>query len=403
MKIRVLGLLGVMFLLISCGTKPKQEAETASPTVEKWSVRMANSIMSLSDTLLYYNCAIMPDRAFKMKWQYDVAMVGQAVDKLGKLNPKYSKYMYAYVDTFVNEDGSVKTYKMEEYNIDRINPAKNILTLYNRTGEEKYRKAIMLFVEQMRHHPKTTEGGYWHKKVYPSQIWLDGIYMGAPFLAEYAQVFNDTAWFGVVAKQFELAYKHTKDPETGLLRHAWDESRAQRWSDPKTGQAPNYWSRAIGWYVMSAVDVLDYFPVDHPKRDSIIGYLRDVCDALLKVRDPKTGMWYQVLDQGGKEGNYLEGSGSAMYIYAFAKGANKGYLDASYKTIAKEGFQQIIDEFITVNDDGTLLMKNICGGCGLGGNPYRDGSYDYYINETKVNNDTKGVAPFIMAALELDM
>lgn len=403
MKIKILVLLGVLLLISSCGQKAKPEAKKEAPTEEKWSVKMANTIMALSDSLLYYDYAISPERKFKLKWQYDVAMVGQVVDKLGYIDPKYSKYMSKYVNHFVNEDGTVKAYKMEEYNIDRINPAKNVLTLYKRTGEEKYRKAIVTFVDQMRHHPKTSEGGFWHKKVYPSQMWLDGIYMGAPFLAEYAETFSDTAWFGVVAKQFELLYKHTRNPKTGLLYHAWDESREQRWSDPITGQAPNYWSRAIGWYVMSAVDVLDYFPVDHPKRDSIVGYLQNVCDALLKVRDPKSGMWYQVLDQGNREGNYLEGSGSAMFIYAFAKGANKGYLDAKYKAIAKQGFEQLIAEFITAKPDGTLLMKNICGGCGLGGNPYRDGSFEYYINEKRVDNDTKGVAPFILAALELDM
>ena len=227
--------------------------------------------------------------------------------------------------------------------------------------------------------------------------------MGSPFLAQYAAEFNDPALFDVVTKQFELVYKHTLDPKSGLLYHAWDESREQRWSNQETGQAPNFWSRAIGWYMMATVDVLDYLPKDHPKRQMLIDQFQQVSEALLKVRDAKTGMWYQVLDQGGREGNYLEGSGSAMYIYAFAKGAKNGYLDAKYNAIAKSSFQQLVDVFITENADGTLTMTDICGGCGLGGNPYRDGSFEYYITEKKVDNDTKGVAPFILAALELDM
>ena len=362
---------------------------------------MANSIIARSDSLLYYDKVITPEKKHKIKWQYDVAMVGMVIDKLGDVDSSYSKYMEDYVNYFVQEDGTVKKYKPEEYNIDRINPARNIITLYKRTGEEKYRKAIELFVEQMRNHPTTSAGGFWHKKVYPYQMWLDGIYMGSPFLAQYAQEFNAPEWFDVVAKQIDLAYKHTLDPQTGLLYHAWDESRAQRWADSETGHAPNFWSRAMGWYVLAIVDVLDYLPEDHPQRDTMISHLQNVCDALLKVRDPKTGMWYQVLDQGDREGNYLEGSGSAMYVYAFAKGARKGYLDEKYQKIAEESFDGLVRVFIEEDENGLLTMKNICGGCGLGGNPYRDGSFEYYITETRVDNDTKGVAPFILAALEL--
>lgn len=401
MRASFLGVVMMALFLVSCTSKPKQKVEDVKP--EKWSVRMANSIMTLSDSLLYYDYVISPERKFRLKWQYDVAMVGQVIDKLGGLDPKYSDYMKKYVDHFVQDDGSVRAYKMTEFNIDRINPAKNLLTLYKRTGEEKYKKAILQFVEQMRQHPTTSEGGFWHKKVYPSQMWLDGIYMASPFLVQYAAEFNDPEWFDVATKQFELVYKHTLDSKSGLLYHAWDESRDQRWSNPETGQAPNFWSRAIGWYMMSTVDVLDYLPKDHPKRQLMIDQFKNLSEALLKVRDTKTGMWYQVLDQGEKEGNYLEGSGSAMFIYAFAKGANNGYLDAKYGEIAKTGFQQLVDVFITENADGTLTMTDICGGCGLGGNPYRDGSFEYYITEKKVDNDTKGVAPFILAALELDM
>jgi unsaturated rhamnogalacturonyl hydrolase len=376
-----------------CGFKNADQQNKDSNN--RWSVRMANSVMTRSDSLIHY---LNPA---EIKWQYDVAFLGQAIDKLGDIDPRYSKYMEDYVDYFVREDGSVIDYKIEEYNLDRINPAKNIITVYKRTGNPSYRTALDQFITQMETHPKTKAGGYWHKKIYPWQMWLDGIYMASPFLAQYAKEFNAPKWFDVVALQIELIYTKTLDSNTGLLVHAWDESHKQKWCDPETGKSNYPWSRAMGWYTMAIVDVLDYLPEDHPERDSLITMLQRTCEALLKVRDIKTGLWYQVLNQGSREGNYIEGSGSAMYTYVFAKGANKGYLNKKYLAIANDAFDDIVKELIKVDKDGLVTMHNICGGCGLGGNPYRDGSYAYYINEKRVDNDPKGVAPFILAAIEL--
>jgi unsaturated rhamnogalacturonyl hydrolase len=380
--------LGLIFSTLSCdGSK----AETNS---ELWSVRMANSVMVRYDTLLKMD-------APRVRWQYDVSFVGQAIDKLGDIDPKYSEYMETFIDYFVQEDGSVKHYKTEEYNIDRINPAKNLITLYKRTGEKKYLDAIELHVEQMRNHPKTKSGAYWHKKVYPNQVWLDGLYMASPFLAQYAAEFNAPEWFDEVASEIKITYNVTVDKETGLLYHAYDESREQRWSDPETGHSPHFWSRGTGWYMMAIVDVLDYLPKNHPDRDSIITILNNVCEAVMKVQDPETGLWYQVLDHVGAEGNYIEGSGSAMFVYTFAKGAKNGYLPERYLEIANKGFDSIIEHLIVEEEDGLITMTNICGACGLGGNPYRDGSYEYYVTELVRDNDSKGVAPFIVAAIEL--
>lgn len=381
--------LGLIFSTLSCGCN---KAETNS---ELWSVRMANSVMARYDTLLKMD-------APRVRWQYDVSFVGQAIDKLGDIDPKYSEYMETFIDYFVQEDGSVKHYKPEEYNIDRINPAKNLITLYKRTGEKKYLDAIELHVEQMRNHPKTKSGAYWHKKVYPNQVWLDGLYMASPFLAQYAAEFNAPEWFDEVASEIKIAYKVTVDKETGLLYHAYDESREQRWSDPETGHSPHFWSRGTGWYMMAIVDVLDYLPKNHPDRDSIITILNNVCEAVMRVQDPETGLWYQVLDHVGAEGNYIEGSGSAMFVYTFAKGAKNGYLPERYLEIANKGFDSIIEHLIVEEEDGLITMTNICGACGLGGNPYRDGSYEYYVTELVRDNDSKGVAPFIVAAIELE-
>lgn len=363
---------------------------------EKWSVKMANTVISNYDSLIYY---LNPP---KVKWEYDFAFLGQAIDRLGDIDPRYSKYMADYINYFVRDDGSIYKYKQSNYNIDRVNPGKCVITLYKRTGEEKYREVIELLVTQMRNQPKTPSGGFWHKKIYPNQMWLDGIYMASPFLAQYAKEFNSPQWFDELTFQIELIYSKTRDGETGLLYHAWDESKEQRWSNPESGQSPHFWSRAMGWYLMAIVDVLDYLPESHPKRQVLIQILNNTCEALLKVQDETTGLWYQVLDKGSQEGNYIEGSGSSMFTYVFAKGSNKGYLPAKYNDIANKAFSNIITHLITEKDDGTIEMKDVCGGCGLGGNPYRDGSYEYYITEKKVVNDSKGVAPFILAAIELE-
>jgi unsaturated rhamnogalacturonyl hydrolase len=324
-----------------------------------------------------------------------------AIDRLGSVDPKYSKYMENWVNYFVNKDGSVKDYSPDEYNLDRIYPANNILTLYKRKENSTYQVALDRFISQMESHPKTNSGGYWHKKIYPWQMWLDGIFMASPFMARYGKEFNMSKWIDVATTQVKMIYEKTLDRKTGLLMHAWDESRQQKWCDPETGKSHYPWSRSMGWYTMALVDILDNLPENHPDRDSLIHILQKTCDALLRVSDPESGLYYQVLDQGKREGNYLEGSGSAMFTYVFARGVHKGYLNTKYLVIANNNFDNIIKEFIRVDKDGLLSMINICAVGGLGGNPYRDGSYEYYINERRQTNDPKGVAPFILAAIEL--
>ncbi len=359
-----------------------------------WGTRFADAVMHQSDSLIYY----LRDTP---KYEYDFAFLAWAIDKLGEIDKKYSDYAQAYTDYFVQEDGSINGYKLSDYNIDRIRPGLNILELYKRTGEEKYKKALETLVGQMESHPRTKSNGFWHKKIYPMQMWLDGIYMAQPFLTEYAAVFDKPTWFDEGAFQVELIYEKTLDPKTGLLYHAWDESREQRWSNPETGQSKEFWGRSMGWYVMAIVDVLDYFPEDHPDRAQLVTILNNTCEALLKVRDKQTGLWYQVLDKGGFEGNYIEGSGSAMFIYTFAKAARKGYLPENYLEIADKAFDSLIKVLVVEGKDGYPVLTNVCGGAGLGGNPYREADYDYYIHEKRVDNDPKGVAPLILAAIEL--
>jgi unsaturated rhamnogalacturonyl hydrolase len=383
----------LLIMLSACNFQAQNKRNKAENL--KWSVRMANSVISRSDSLIYY-----VDR--NPKWAYDVAFLGMAVDRLGNIDPKYSKYMEEWVKYFVRPDGSIIDYRKGEYNLDRIFPGRNVMTLYQRTHEIRYKYALDNFIDQLQSHPKTKSGGYWHKKIYPWQMWLDGIFMASTYMVQYAKEFNTPEWYDAATMQVKMIYEKTLDQSSGLLMHAWDESKQQKWCDPETGKSHYPWSRATGWYTMAIIDILEYLPEDHPDRGVLIGILQKTCDALLKVQDPKTGLWFQVLNQGGREGNYIEGSGSAMFAYVFARGAHKGYLDSKYLAIADKAFDSIIKELITVDEKGFLTMHNICGGCGLGGNPYRDGSYEYYISEKRVDNDTKGVAAFILAAIELN-
>ncbi len=387
--------IALLFLLVMLSCNFQAQNINTVKADGKWSVRMANTVIKKSDSLIYY-----VDK--KPKWAYDVAFLGMAIDRLGSVDPKFSKYMEDWVSWFVKPDGSVTDYRMKEYNLDRIFPGRNVITVYNRTPEQKYKIALDNFILQLNSHPQTNSGGYWHKNIYPSQMWLDGIFMASTFMANYAKVFNEPKWFNVATAQTKMIYEKTLDPATGLLMHAWDESRSQKWCDPATGLSHYPWSRAMGWYTMAILDILEFLPADHPDRDDLILILQKTCDALLKVRDMESGIWFQVLNHGGREGNYLEGSGSAMYTYVFAKGARLGYLDKKYMDIANSAFDGIIKNLITVDEKGLVTMHDICGGCGLGGNPYRDGSYEYYVNEKRFDNDTKGVAPFILAAIELD-
>jgi unsaturated rhamnogalacturonyl hydrolase len=379
-------------MLQACGlTTSENKVKSAG---SKWSVRMANSVISRSDSLVYY-----VDR--NPRWAYDVAFLGVAIDRLGNIDPVYSEYMENWVNYFVKPDGSVTDYRIKEYNLDRIFPGRNIMTLYRRHPETRYKTALDSFIVQLQTHPRTKSGGFWHKNIYPWQMWLDGIFMGSTFMVEYASQFNAPEWFDEAAKQTKMIYGNTLDPESGLLMHAWDESRQQKWCDPETGKSHYPWSRATGWYTMAIIDILEYLPENHPDREALITILQKTCEALLKVQDPKSGLWFQVLNQGRREGNYIEGSGSSMFTYVFARGVHRGYLDEKYLKIARKAFDNIVKELITVDEKGLLTMHNICGGCGLGGNPYRDGSYEYYINEKRIDNDPKGVAPFILASIEL--
>jgi rhamnogalacturonyl hydrolase YesR len=268
---------------------------------------------------------------------------------------------------------------------------------------EQYRLAAERLHQQLDGQPHTREGGYWHKKKYTQQMWLDGLYMAEPFSAEYSLVFKHPAGFDNVAKQFALVEKRMMDPKTGLLYHGYDESREQQWANKTTGVSPNFWARGLGWYAMALVDVLDYFPKSHPQRASLVKYLQRLAPVLARYQDPATGGWWQVMDQGSRAGNYVETSASCMFVYALQKGVRLGYLNNSYGKVARQGYEGILKKFVQTEPDGSLALNGTVSVGGLGGTPYRDGSYEYYLSEPLKQNDFKGVGPFIMASVEMEM
>jgi unsaturated rhamnogalacturonyl hydrolase len=342
------------------------------------------------------------------RWDYTMGVVLGAIERVGlaRRDTAMLAYVKRNIDRWVKPDGRIEGYQLDEYNIDHVAPGRVVLALYDRTRDERYRKAADLLRSQLRTHPRTSEGGFWHKKIYPEQMWLDGLFMGAPFYAHYARTFGEAAAFDDITKQFLLMARHASDARTGLMYHAWDAARAQPWADTATGLSRNFWGRAMGWYLMGVVETLDALPANHPDRAAIIDVLRRAAEGVARVQDPVTGLWWNVLDQPKRAGNYLEASASSMFVYALAKGARLGYLDARYRDVALRGLGGILANLVRQNPDGYISLINVVQVSGLGGNPRRDGSqrdgtYEYYISEPVVTDDYKGVGPFILAALEL--
>jgi unsaturated rhamnogalacturonyl hydrolase len=381
-----------IFLLSSLATRV--EAADA----RTWAERMAASEMKRQGDSLFFG------KNPKAKWAYETGVFLKGLESIWAEtgNPQYFDYIKAVMDSYVEADGSIETYKLDDFTLDNINCGKLLLTLYQRTKEEKYRKAAFVLMNQLENQPRTHEGGFWHKKIYPYQMWLDGIYMASPFMAQFSRMFDRPACLDDVAGQILRMEHHARDSRTGLLYHGWDESREQEWADPKTGCSKNFWGRAMGWYAMGILDVLDFMPEKHPGRAAVIEVFKRLCKAVANYQDSGTGLWYQVMDQGKREKNYLEASASSMFVYALAKGVRRGYLGKEYATAANKGYEGLIKQLIKVDPDGTVNLTQICSVAGLGGPQKRNGTFEYYVSEPVVANDLKGVGAFIMASIEMD-
>lgn len=386
-----MGCLGLMFSVVGM-----VQAQESFPKEQKpWSVRMAESEMVRNPE------SWQVDFQPSLKWDYchglELGTMMDVYDRYG--DAKFYEYALAYADTMVNEDGTIKKYKLTDYSLDRINSGKMLFRIYEQTKDDKYKKALDLLRSQFDGQPRNADGGFWHKKVYPNQMWLDGLYMGTPFLAEYAYRNNEPQAYQEVINQIKIVARHTYDPANGLFRHACDVSKREKWADKETGQSQHCWGRALGWYMMAIVDDLDFIPQHEPGRDTVLVILNHIAETLKKYQSPE-GLWYQVMDKSGEPGNYLESSCSAMFVYSLFKAVRKGYIPSSYFAVARKGYEGILNEFIKVDDNGLVSITKACAVAGLGGKNYRMGDYDYYIHEQIRDNDPKAVGPFILASLE---
>ncbi len=370
------------------------QSQPSLDNTQPWSLRMIESEM------VRFPEAWQIDWDKNPQWDYVHGLNLLAITEVYKdtKDERLFAYVEGYYDMLVNDDGSIKTYDINKFNIDMINPGKVLFFLYEQTGNVKYKKAADLLRSQLTSHPRTQQGGFWHKKRYPDQMWLDGLYMGAPFYAQYIVQYGDMSELDDVFLQFELIEANLYDTQTGLPRHGWDASKAQKWADQETGLSAHHWSRSLGWYAMAMVDVLDIVPSQHPKTAWLTERFHRFIDATLAFQHA-SGTWYQVTDLGDREGNYLEASGTAMLAYAIAKGVELKLLPADYRQHAEKAFAGMIDNMISVDPQTNVIsLEKVCAVAGLGGNPYRDGSFDYYMSEPLRTNDAKGVGPFILAA-----
>ena len=386
-----LRLLFTLCLAAAGSITPAPSAQAQEHADAPWSARMAESVMQRSPTLMN-------------RWHYEVGVMMKAFERLWEHtgDERYFEYVKQNVDEFVAEDGSIRTYDLTDYNLDQINTGKLLFPLLERTGDERYRRAADTLRKQLAEHPRTSEGGFWHKKVYPYQLWLDGVYMAGPFLLRYGVEFGDAVAVDEVTKEILLVARYMRDPATGLYYHGWDESREQAWADSVTGLSKSFWGRGMGWYGMALVDVLDYLPEDHEDRGMIIRLVRQFADAVAGVQDPVTGLWYQVLNQPQRPENYHEASASNMFIYTLAKGVRKGYLDPHFLDVARRAYDGVVEHFIRIDENGLVNLEGTVSVGGLGGKDQRDGTFAYYMSEPLQINDNKGVGPFIMASQELE-
>src|SRR5262249_45135761 len=357
-----------------------------------WSMRVAQSVLWREPTAVFD------------KWDYTAGLVLLAMQRLPDKtrDPRIAIYVKRSIDSLVTAGGDIKTYRQADFTPDQINEGRVLFALAASTRDPRYDRAAATLHAQLAAQPRTRDGGFWHKQIYPEQMWLDGLYMAEPFYAQYAATFREDADFDDIAKQFILIERHTRDDQTGLLYHGWDESKQQRWADPTTGRSPNFWGRAMGWYGMALVDTLDYFPRTHPQRAELIAILKRFAAAVATYQPANTGLWYQVVDRAGAKGNYFESSAAAMFVYALAKGVHQNYLPASYLNVAEKGYRGILQQFVETKPNGLVDYKGTVSVAGLGGNPYRDGSYDYYLSEKVVTNDPKGFWACLIAVTEME-
>jgi unsaturated rhamnogalacturonyl hydrolase len=386
----LLGALVMLSIGVGCyGTTGGKTFE--GTTALTWSQRLADSEMARRGT--------------NQGWNYETGLFTWSLLELSKevTGTAYFDYVQAVISRLIASDGSITGYVAHTFKLDNIMAGRSVLELHQRTGEVKYQNAAKLLRNQFASQPRTSDGGFWHKQVYPQQMWLDGLYMALPFYTQYGALYGEPDVFDDVVKQFRLMDRHAYHSESQLWYHGWDATKVQVWANPTSGTSPSFWGRGIGWFAMALVDTLDYLPEDHPNRAQLLDILNRFAAGVLRHQDPGSGAWYQVVDQGNRSGNYLEASASSMFTYVLAKGINRGYLNATtYKLATMKAYAGLIRQFIrSASTAGHYDLIQICSVASLrSGN---SGTFDYYISEPKVSNDLKGVGSFILAGKEIEI
>jgi unsaturated rhamnogalacturonyl hydrolase len=384
----------VVSYLVSYNQLKKEGKDIAS-----WPDKIIESTMSF-----YPDPATLPIYA-PGNWSYEYAFFLNAMFARWQETKKqeYLNYIKKWCDRYIDSHGALdpKHYNVNEYRLDDMLPGRLFLSLYDVTKESKYKGTATQLRQQLQYQPRTSDGGYWHKQIYPYQMWLDGVYMADIFSMQYAKAFNEPALFKESMQQIRLVREHNGDAGTGLLYHGWDEAGNKVWANEETGTSPEFWSRGIGWYLMALIDCIDYIPLESPDRKELGALFKDLSKAVLKYQDPKTGMWYQVINKGYEPRNWHETSASVMFAYAFAKGYNKGALDKTYLAAAQKAFDALKDQYLYFDDEGRVYLDGTVK-IGTLNVKTSKGDLDYYVSTERRINDYKGLGALLYLTQELD-
>ncbi|HKE56365.1 MAG TPA: glycoside hydrolase family 88 protein [Pyrinomonadaceae bacterium] len=381
-----------LFCQMVLGTTPRRRAAVAKDQSTKpvdWSTAVVESTMKRLPTVKDLGV-----------WNYPrgLYLYGQYLVYRRTHDPRYLQYLKEWVDSHVDANGVVtntaadgKVNEVKFESLDNMLPGNLLLLLYKETKEQKYKLAAERIRKRFDTYPRTKDGGFWHatNKTREWQLWGDGVFMSMPFLIRYGKIFGDAKYTNDEASNQLLIYaSHLNDPKTGLMFHAYDESGQSTWADPVTKHSAEIWCRAMGWFGMTLIEVLELLPKDHPKRPQLIAQVKQLVTAWAKYQDQKTGLWYQIVDKGQDPANWLETSSSSMYSYVIAMAAQRGYVDKSYLNVARKGYNGVLNK-ISLGSDGLTNLIDICEGTNVA-------DLSYYFGRKRLTNDLHGLGAFLI-------
>ncbi|HHX63193.1 MAG TPA: glycosyl hydrolase family 88 [Epulopiscium sp.] len=338
------------------------------------------------------------------QWNHEYGVILKGIEDVWKLtgDDKYFRYIENSISPNINEDGTINGYIKDTYEVDNINSGRLLFELYKQSKDEKYKKAAYLLRSQFDTHPKSSVGVFLHSKAQEEINFIDSCYMGFVYLIQFGREFGDNKIQDDIVEQLITMAKLNQDPVSGLLVQGCNHTRKENWANPITGLSSSFWGRGLGWYAVSLIETLEMLPKNHPGKERLTQIFTQLMAGVVNVQDKKTGVWYQVVDKGHLEGNYLEASASCMFTYSLAKGTRLGYLDSSYKDYTVKAYNGLETQFIKIDDHDEVSMVGTCKSAGLGGQIHKDGTFKYYTSEPVADNDYKGIGTFLMASIEIE-